>query len=82
MKLKKILKVMDPLIRCKIWTSDQEEDDTTPEFEGWLMDIPWFYTEYEIGRSKDSRSSDLPIFFADRLDDKGHPGLVINLIAK
>ena len=81
MKLRKFLKVMDPLVRCKIWTSDQAEDATTPEFEGWLMDIPWYFTEYEIGRPKGS-PSDLPIFFADDLDDKGHPGLVINLIAK
>lgn len=83
MTLRKFLKVMDPMVRCKIWTSDQAEDETTPEFEGWLMDIPYFYAEYKIGRVKGSScEEDPPIFYVDDLDKQGHPGLVINLIAK
>ena len=82
MKLKKFLKIMDPLIRCKIYTSDQPDDDEVPEFQGWLMDIPWYLTEYEIGMSENYSSSYEPICFYDHIDDEGHPGLVINLIAE
>jgi hypothetical protein len=43
MKLKKFLKLIDPLNKVAIYTQDDE--DGSPTYEGEIIDIPWWLME-------------------------------------
>lgn len=79
MKFKKWMKVVDPICDVSIWTQD---DNDTPAFEGGLLDVPWYFLDYEIGRT--DNNSDEPIFISTYIDKHGRrmPIIVISLIAK
>ena len=79
MKFKEWMKVVDPICDVVIWTQD---DNDTPAFEGSLLDVPWYFMDYEIGRKEDK--SEEPIFISTYTNKYGHkmPVIVVNLIAK
>lgn len=79
MKFKKWMKVVDPICDVSIWT---QYNNDTPAFEGGLLDVPWYFLDYEIGRA--DNNSDEPIFISTYIDKHGRrmPIIVISLIAK
>ena len=80
MKSKKLLKLMDGTDRVTLWTNDDEEN---PAFEGFVMDVPWYLTEYKIGREDDEEE---PIFMTicnhPKNKDIKVATMIINLIAE
>lgn len=83
MKMKKLIKILDPLTYIEIWTDEPLEDDE-PNYEGYLLDMPWYFLNYEIGRPPED-SSDEPIYvsiFHNIKTQRLEPVVVINLIAK
>ena len=80
LKLKDIIYMIDPIVDVIIWTQDNIEANG-PDWEGWLLDLPWFYLDYEIG-SLDP-NADEPISFREDLGETHNhrSGIVINLIA-
>ena len=48
MKLKDVIKYFDMLIEVRIWL---EGEDDEPVFKGFLMNIPWYFIEYELDAS-------------------------------
>ena len=80
MKFKKWMKVIDPICHVEIWT---QYDKETPAFEGNLLDVPWYFLDYEIGRN-DSDNSEEPIIVSVYTDKHGRkmPIIIIELIAK
>lgn len=79
MKFKKWMKVVDPICDVSIWT---QYDNDAPAFEGSLLDVPWYFLDYEIGRA--DNNSDEPIIISTYIDEHGRrmPIIVISLIAK
>lgn len=79
MKFKEWMKVVDPICDVAIWT---QYDNDTPAFEGSLLDVPWYFLDYEIGRA--DNNSDEPIIISTYIDEHGRkmPIIVISLIAK
>lgn len=80
MKLKKFLKIIDPIVDVVIWTSDDKEK---PAFEGSMLDIPFVYMDYKIGR-KNSKNKEEPIYINIHKNKYGAilPIIVINLKCK
>lgn len=81
MKLKKLLKMIDPIGDIIIWTSDNDEEAV---FEGSIMDTPWWLLDLKIGRGKDDEDpNEPPMFLTTRTNEYGTklPCLVVNLIA-
>lgn len=78
MKFKKWMKVVDPICDVSIWT---QYDNDTPAFEGCLLDVPWYFLDYEIGRA--DNNSDEPIIISTYIDKHSRrmPIIVISLIA-
>ncbi len=76
MKLKKFLKIMDPIIQVEIFNQIDEE----PVFHGCLMDVPWGLANKEIGRADNSKEE--PIFITERTNEYGVklPCITINII--
>ena len=74
MKLKKFLKLIDPIsFDVRIFINNDEE----PIFEGSALDIPWGFIDLKIGRI-DKSDKDEPIYFYHT--ENGDPACVINLI--
>lgn len=49
MKLKKFLKMLDPVEKIVIWTIyEGMGEDEEPAYDGYIMDVPWYLTDYEI----------------------------------
>ena len=46
MKLKKLIKLFDPLNYIKIFSNTQDEEE--PIYEGIIFDIPWWIVELKI----------------------------------
>lgn len=76
MKFKKWMKVIDPIVDVVIWTQD---DDKEPAYKGSLLDVPWYYIDWQIG-NKDN-DIDPPIYIS-KDDETGNPVIVVNLIAE
>ena len=47
MKLKKLLKLFDPLGQIRIFS---DEDDEEPIYEGIILDTPWWIVELPIAK--------------------------------
>ena len=58
MKLKKLIKLFDPLNEVVIWTPFEEDGDD-PAWQGTLLDLPWHYLDYKV--SKFDKNDDEPI---------------------
>ena len=81
MKLKDLLKVVDPIVDVDIWTQYDEEK---PAFSGSMLDIPWVYLNYKIGFPKGKNEDELPVYIATHTNKNGIelPCMIINLIDK
>lgn len=76
MKFKKLLKLLDPIGDIIIWSPDDEEE---PEFQGSIIDIPWYFLNYKIGRPNFDKEES--IWIADHISENDkRPALVIHLI--
>lgn len=77
MKLKKFMKLIDPIVDVIIWTNDDNEE---PSFEGSILNIPWWYLDLKIGRRPED--SEEPIYISEHTNKFGHkePCIVINLL--
>lgn len=80
MKLKDLLKVVDPLVNVNIWT--QYDEDNEPAFSGSMLDIPWIYLDFKIGFPKGKDEGELPIYIGIDTNENGVdlPYMAINLI--
>ena len=65
---------LDPVTKIVIWTQDNREENG-PDWEGWLLDMPWFYMDYEL----DMEGEEEPIHLSLANNEVI---LVVNLIAK
>lgn len=72
MKFKDIINLLDPLSRVVLWI-DSQDDDEEPAFDGYIMDIPWIYLDYEINAEMDYKIR------VSRSKDREEPFFVINL---
>lgn len=80
MKFGKWMKnIIDPLCDVEIWTQDEPDE---PAFKGSILDIPWYFMDFEIGR-EDPKDKDEPIFISYKINSNNVilPVLVVNLIA-
>jgi len=81
MKLKKWLKMVDPLVDVVIYTPD---DDEVPAFEGSALDIPWSLTDYKLGRKDDDTEEPIYISVKEKTYANGNVGtvpvIIINVI--
>ena len=82
LKLNDVIRLFDPLVRVVVWTDDQdpEDDNEEPAYEGSLLDLPWYFLDYEIG-SYDPEW-DGAFLFRDSLGEGKGAGIVMCLIAK
>ena len=72
MKLKKLLKIMDPCTYAYIW---EEKDNEEPIFEGYLIDTPWWLAKYIINEDVDE-----PIWISNNTEEESHKiALIINV---
>lgn len=78
MKLKDIIPLIDWLSHVIIWTEDSVEDEE-PAFDGIVMDIPWIYLDYYIGRPEGETEE--PIYIS-RKEKTNEPIMVINLLER
>lgn len=79
MKLKKFLKMIDPVgINVVIWTQDSTVEDG-PEYEGTVFNIPWWLMDCHIGRVDDPEE---PIYMYTKENEYKAliPTIVINVI--
>lgn len=81
MKLKKFLKLIDMLSHVAIWIADEKEWDE-PAFSGTAMDVPWWLTEYYIGREEGDTEEPCYVSYDPNLYEagRGDAVLVINVI--
>lgn len=49
-KLKELENIIDGCTKVRIWT--QNDDDDTPSFEGYFMDIPWRLMDCRVDMSR------------------------------
>jgi hypothetical protein len=77
MEMKKLVKVLDPLTEIKIFTPDSGQEDA--EWEGYLLDMPWYYLYYKVARPKGDIEEPIYIYH-DSHTDKAI--MVINLLPK
>ena len=79
MKFKKWMKCIDPIVDVIIWTQD---DDEEPAFEGSLLDMPWYYMDFQISRA--DGDCEEPIYISEHTNKYGNkmPCVVVNLIAE
>lgn len=77
MKLKKLVKLFSFCDSVIIWGSDNE----TPLFEGSILEIPWTFMNYKIGR-KNKEDDEEPIFTSIQKNKYGAtlPVITINVI--
>lgn len=80
MKFKKWMKMVDPICDVVIWTQDDEDE---PAFEGSLLDVPWYFMDFKIGRA-DKKDYDEPIYISQHTNkfNVTLPCIVVNLIAE
>ena len=82
MRLKDLLKVVDPIVDVDIWV---DGDDEEPAFSGSMLDIPWTYLNYKIAlpATKENKG-ELPIYITSHTNDHlvTLPIMVINLMEK
>lgn len=76
MKMKKFIKLVDFLTTIRIFTPD---DGDEPEWEGYLLEMPWYYLDYKIGRPAGDDEEPIYIYYDE---DKRHNIMVINLLPK
>ena len=83
MKLKDLLKVVDPIVDVDIWTQ-YDDEESGPSFSGSMLDIPWVYLNYKIGLPKGKEKGELPVYIATHTNKRGVelPCMIINLIDK
>ena len=80
MKLKKFLKLIDPIgTYVVIWTPESAEEDK-PIYEGDIFDIPWWLMECRIGRANDDLEEPIHIYTQKNEHDVLIPTIVINVI--
>lgn len=81
MKLKKFIKLLDPIGDIIIWTDGCGDE---PVYEGSILDMPWIYLDYQIGRVE-GEDDEEPVYISKRHKNQYGvelPCLVINLIEK
>ena len=78
MTFKKWFKNIDTLTRIAIWV-DNDECEGEPDYEGDLLEVPWYLLKYKIGW-KNPKLKDEPIRIG-MIDYNNHkePILVIHL---
>lgn len=82
MKLKEFIKLIDMLSHVTIWIADEKEDEDKPAFSGIVMDIPWWLTEYYIGREEGNTEEPCYVSYDPNLykEGRGDAVLVINVV--
>ena len=76
LKIKDVIYLFDPVVDIVIWT---QEDTEEPSYEGSMLNMPWYYLDYELG-SYDPHD-DEPISVRHDLGN-GREGIVFQAIAK
>ena len=81
MKLKKFLKLIDPLSHVAIWLPEEEAIDE-PAFLGSVMDVPWWLVEYYIGREEGDTEEPCYVSYDPNFykEGRGDAVLVINVV--
>lgn len=70
MKVKDLLKVVDPIIDVDIWTQFDDEE-SGPSFSGSMLDLPWIYLDFEIGFPKGKDEGEKPIYICTHTNEHG-----------
>lgn len=82
MKIGELIKFIDWLSKITIWTPDcGDEEDAEPAYSGTVMDMPWYFMDYTIGRV--DRDTEEPIYIGmehkeNKNKDSYEPIMVIN----
>ena len=73
-KLYELLKHTDSLVDVQIYTEDSDDE---PEYQGSIMNIPWYYVDYYLNTTLDYEA--VSVYF-DR--DRAKTYLILNLKEK
>ena len=85
MKVEKFIRLIDPLTRIIMWNAEdieiEGEDKAEPTYDGYLMNMPWHYLDYKIGRPA---GEDEPPVYASNVDhkigDHKEAAIIINIL--
>lgn len=82
MKLINFLKMIDPLDNIVIWTNESDENE--PEYDGSILEVPYWLLLLNIGRVEEDADEPIRISLVDHtfLDGttKKIPSYIVNVI--